>query len=87
MANVLTLSYILLAAIVLSGASIAVLSENLIRAAIAMGVGGVALAMLFFLLDAPHAGGFELSVGAGLISVLFILSISLTESIGRKRES
>jgi NADH-quinone oxidoreductase subunit J len=85
--NVLTLSYILLAAIVLTGASIAILSENLIRAAIAMGVGGVSLAMLFFLLDAPHAGGFELSVGAGLISVLFILAISLTESIGRgKRE-
>jgi NADH-quinone oxidoreductase subunit J len=83
--NVLTLSYILLAAIVLVGASIAILSESLIRSAIAMGVGGVSLAMLFFLLDAPHAGGFELSVGAGLISVLFILAISLTESIGREK--
>ena len=79
----LTVAYILLAALVLAGASIAVLSENLIRAAIAMGAGGVALAMLFFMLGAPHAGGFELSVGAGLISVLFILAISLTESIGR----
>ena len=82
----LTLAYILLAALVLAGASIAVLSENLIRAAIAMGAGGVSLAMLFFLLNAPHAGGFELSVGAGLISVLFILAISLTESIGRRPE-
>jgi NADH-quinone oxidoreductase subunit J len=83
--NVLTLTYILLAAVVLAGASIAIVSENLIRAAIAMGVGGVSLAMLFFLLDAPHAAGFELSVGAGLISVLFILAISLTESIGRNK--
>jgi NADH-quinone oxidoreductase subunit J len=84
---VLTFAYILLAAIVLAGASFAILSENLIRAAVAMAVGGVSLAMLFFLLNAPHAGGFELSVGAGLISVLFILAISLTESIGRdKRE-
>lgn len=80
----LILGYILLAAIVLSGASIAILSENLIRAAIAMGIGGASLAMLFFLLGAPHAAGFELSVGAGLISVLFILAISLTESIGRE---
>ena len=32
-----------------------------------------------------YAGGFELSVGAGLISVLFILAISLTESIGRNK--
>lgn len=79
----LTLTYILLAATVLAGASIAILTENLIRAAIALGIGGVSLAMLFFMLDAPHAGGFELSVGAGLISVLFILAISLTESIGR----
>ena len=79
----MTFAYILLAAIVLAGASIAILSENLIRAAIAMGVGGASLAMLFFLLEAPHAAGFELSVGAGLISVLFILAISLTESIGR----
>ena len=84
----LTLTYILLAATVLAGASVAILSENLIRAAIAMAVGGVSLAMLFFMLDAPYAAGFELSVGAGLISVLFILAISLTESIGRdERES
>jgi NADH-quinone oxidoreductase subunit J len=83
---VLTVAYILLAALVLAGASIAVLSENLIRAAIAMGAGGVSLAMLFFMLNAPHAGAFELSVGAGLISVLFILAISLTESIGRRPE-
>ena len=81
----LTAAYILLAAIVLAGATIAVLSENLIRAALALAVGGVSLAMLFFWLDAPYAGGFELSVGAGLISVLFILAISLTESIGRKK--
>jgi NADH-quinone oxidoreductase subunit J len=84
--NVLTLTYILLAATVLAGATLAILSENLIRAAIAMAVGGVSLAMLFFMLDAPYAAGFELSVGAGLISVLFILAISLTESIGREKE-
>jgi NADH-quinone oxidoreductase subunit J len=86
METVLAVAYILLAAGVLAGATVAVLSENLIRAAIAMAAGGVSLAMLFFLLDAPYAGGFELSVGAGLISVLFILAISLTESIGRQPE-
>ena len=78
----LVFGYVLLIAIVISGAMIAVLSENLIRAAVALGVGSAALAMIFFLLDAPYAGGFELSVGAGLISVLFIVAISLTESMG-----
>ena len=78
-----SLGYALLAAIILSGAVIAVVSKNLIRAAVALGVGSAALAMIFFLLRAPYAGGFELSVGAGLISVLFIVAISLTESMGR----
>jgi len=78
-------AYIVLALVVLGGAVAAVLSKRLIRAAVALGVGSSALAMLFFMLDAPYAGGFELSVGAGLISVLFIIVISLTESMRRQR--
>jgi NADH-quinone oxidoreductase subunit J len=81
------LAYVALAAVVLVGAIVAVLSRNLLRAAVALGVGSAALATMFFLLNAPYAGGFELSVGAGLISVLFIIAISLTESMrGRRRE-
>ena len=78
------LATIVLVAITLAGAITAVLSRNLLRAAVALGVGSVALAVLFFLLGAPYAGGFELSVGAGLISVLFIIAISLTESMRRQ---
>ncbi len=77
------IGYCLLALTVVSGAILAVFSKNLIRAAAALGVGSAALSMLFFLLGAPYAGGFELSVGAGLISILFIIAISLTESMGR----
>ena len=81
------LAYIALAAVILASAIAAVLSENLLRAAVALGVGSAALATMFFLLNAPYAGGFELSVGAGLISVLFIIAISLTESMrGGRRE-
>ncbi len=76
-----SVSYVLLAIILLGGAFVAVLSKNLLRSAVALGIGSVALATMFFLLDAPYAGGFELSVGAGLISVLFIIAISLTESM------
>jgi uncharacterized MnhB-related membrane protein len=60
----------------------ALVSRSLVRAAVALGVGSGALAMLYFALDAPYAGGFELSVGAGLTSVLFIVAISLTRSMG-----
>ena len=77
--------YISLTVALLAAAATAVLSKNLMRAAIALGLGSVALATLFFLLGAPYAGGFELSVGAGLISVLFIIAISLTESMKRRR--
>jgi NADH-quinone oxidoreductase subunit J len=82
-----SLAYLLLAAIILAGAIVAVLSKNVLRAAVALGIGSATLAVLFFLLGAPYAGGFELSVGAGLISVLFIIAISLTESLGGSRES
>ncbi len=76
--------YIPLAVIVLAGAIAAVYFKNLLRAAVALGVGSAALATLFFLLGAPYAGGFELSVGTGLISVLFIIAISLTESMRKQ---
>ena len=82
----LTVGYVLLALTVIAGAIAAVLSKSLIRAAVALGGGSAALAMLFFMLRAPYAGGFELSVGAGLISVLFIVAISLTESMGRQHD-
>jgi NADH-quinone oxidoreductase subunit J len=80
-----SVGYILLGLTVLASAVTAVLTKNLIQAAVALGVGSAALAMMLFMLDAPYAGGFELSVGAGLISVLFIVAISLTESMGRQR--
>ena len=79
----IAIGYLLLASIVIGGAILAVRSTTLIRASVALGAGSAALAMMFFLLSAPYAGGFELSVGAGLISVLFIVAISLTESMGR----
>ncbi|HDQ35139.1 MAG TPA: hypothetical protein ENN14_02375 [Chloroflexi bacterium] len=72
--------YIILALLVLAGAILALYASNLVVAASVLGLGSAALAMLFFLLEAPYAGGFELSVGAGLVSVLFIVAISLTRS-------
>jgi uncharacterized MnhB-related membrane protein len=56
------------------------LARNLIVIITAIGLGSVVLSIIFFVLDAPFAGAFELSVGAGLISVLFIIANSVTES-------
>lgn len=74
--------YGVLICIVIASAVFALRARNLIRAAVALGTGSAALATIYFMLDAPYAGGFELSVGAGLISVLFIVAISLTRSMG-----
>jgi len=82
------LAYIVLTSTILVSAILAIRSKNLLRSTVALGIGSAALATVFFLLGAPYAGGFELSVGAGLISVLFIIAISLTESMrGQSDES
>jgi len=57
----------------------AVFSRRLLYAAVALGLSSCFLAIIFFNLDAPFAGGFELIIGAGLISLLFIMAISLAE--------
>ncbi len=64
----------------------AIFSRKLIRAAIALGLSSILLAIVFFGLDAPFAGSFELSVGAGLVSVLFIMAVSLTTVKGEGKD-
>jgi uncharacterized MnhB-related membrane protein len=80
--TVLSVYLVVLMVLLLGSAVVALLAKSLVQAAGALGVGSASLAMLYFALDAPYAGGFELSVGAGLMSVLFIVAISLTKSLG-----
>lgn len=58
---------------------IVLVARKLIVIISAIGIGSALLAVLFFIFDAPFAGAFELSVGAGLISVLFIIATSVTD--------
>ena len=67
---------------ILVAAIMAIRAASLIRAALALAIGNTALALLFFLLNAPFAGSLQLSVGVGVVSVLFLLAISLTETMG-----
>jgi NADH-quinone oxidoreductase subunit J len=68
---------VILACLVLSTAW-AVLSPRLLRAVIALAVASICVSLALFQLDAPLAGVFELSVCAGLISAIFISTISLS---------
>jgi uncharacterized MnhB-related membrane protein len=69
----LTICFLLTSIIVL-------IARRLIVIISAIGLGSVFLSIIFFIFDAPFAGAFELSVGAGLISVLFIIATSIADS-------
>lgn len=57
----------------------AVLSPSLIKAAIGLAAVSAILTILMFSLNSPLAAVFELSVCAGLITVVFVSVISLTK--------
>ena len=61
---------------------LAVLLRYLLKAAISLAVASIFLAVLFFTFRAPYIGVFEISVVAGLITVLFVSTIALTKSEG-----
>lgn len=79
------LTLILLTMAALVGASVcAVMTKSLLKAAIALGIASAVLTMTMFLMDAQLAAVFELSVCAGLVTVVFISAISLTKPQTRK---
>ena len=68
-------------------AALAILLRDLLQSAIALAVSSLLLGIIFFRMGAPYAGVFEISVVAGLITVLFILTIALTKAGDEVRES
>jgi NADH-quinone oxidoreductase subunit J len=66
---------------------LAVLAKDLIKSAIGLALASLFLGIIFFRMGAPYAGVFEISVVAGLITVLFMLTIALTKTGGDVRES
>ncbi len=65
-------------------AALAVRFYDLLAAAVALSLASVLLALFFYHMGAPMAAVFELSVGAGLVTVLFITAISL---VSKARET
>lgn len=61
-----------------------VMTRSLLRAAIGLAFTSAALTIAMFWLDSPMAAVFELSVCAGLISVIFISTISLTQPLTKE---
>lgn len=74
----MVLQIILLIGLVLFSV-LAIFVKDLLRAAISLAVASLLLGVIFFRMNAPYAGVFEISVVAGLITVLFMLTIALTK--------
>ena len=81
----MTILVILLVAMVLA-AFWSVMTSLFLRATIALALASVILSMIMFRLGAPLAAVFELSVCAGLITVIFISVISLTQNLPIKEQ-
>ncbi len=58
-----------------------IISSDILKGAIALAITSIIIALIMFSFDAPIAGVFELSVCAGLITVVFISAISLTRPL------
>jgi NADH-quinone oxidoreductase subunit J len=65
---------------------LAILLKDLLKAALSLAVASLFLGIIFFRLGAPYAGVFEISVVAGLITVLFALTVALTRKDSEVQE-
>ena len=66
--------------VLITAAAFAVFSADLLVSALFLALSSVAASVVYYLLGAVQASIVELSVGAGLISILFIMSITLSGS-------
>lgn len=65
----------------------AVFLRDLVRSAISLALMSALLAVVLYRLNSPYAAVFELSVVAGLITVLFVSVIALTKEEDQVREA
>jgi len=79
----LLINIIILICLILSGLW-TVMTRSLLRAALGLALTSIILTIIMFRLGSPLAAVFELSVCSGLISVLFISTISLTEPMSQQ---
>jgi len=63
----------------------AVMATDILKSALALALTSVFLSIVIFLLGSPLAAVFELSVCAGLITVIFISAISMIKPQGNTR--
>ena len=78
------LDLVLVGALVLA-ALWAVMTTRLIRSVVGLALTSAILSIVLFRLDSPFAAVFELSVCSGLISVIFITTVSFTARVSKEK--
>ena len=76
--------HIIILALMVVSALWTVMTRSLIRSAIGLALTSAIVTIIMFRLSSPFAAVFELSVCSGLISVLFLSTISLTHPMTRQ---
>lgn len=69
--------YVLIGAGIITCALLAVLARRLLISAAWLALTSALVALMTYLLGAPHIAVIELSVGAGLVTVLFVFAINI----------
>ncbi|MBP7795699.1 MAG: NADH-quinone oxidoreductase subunit J [Elusimicrobiales bacterium] len=72
--------YLLIYFIIVVAAAMAIMSKKLLNSAVMLALLSIGISILLFAYNAPWAAVFELSVCAGLITVLFISAVSLVKN-------
>ena len=68
-------------------AALAVQQKDLMMSIFSFALSSASLAVVFFLLRSPFAGVLELTVGAGLIVVLFLVALTLSMGVEGEGET
>lgn len=74
--------YVLVAVGILVCAILAIRSKRLLISAIWLAVTSALVALMFYMLGAVQVAVIELSVGAGLVTVLFVFAINISGEEG-----
>jgi NADH-quinone oxidoreductase subunit J len=80
----MALNFILLSCLLLA-AIWTVMTIRLIRSIVGLALTSAILAVMMYRLNSPLAAVFELSVCSGLISVIFITTVSFTQRLSKER--
>ena len=71
------MAFLLVGVAIVVFALLAILSRRMLISAIWLALTSAAVAVLIYLLGAPHIAVIELSVGAGLVTILFVFAINI----------